>query len=273
MALHDHATVRVFAGHDQIDVSFPRDADLTAVMKKMGGRWVPDRRCWRILPERARKPASDILAEIENTLLEAAPPEWRASLPRISKIACATSRYEMKVGAGGIRFGLPQGHPSRWALKEIPGAKEDGESWLIPAQSCALPEMKPIIARVAKEDRELLFHEMQVAQRRGLAGVLALSDDEMAAIGLAPGAIVFGDRSFLRAGDPRLPSLPIVEMPFSVQAVDAGEDGLSARLDYPDPEKAYASLRGRVASPESERSKPLNMGHVLGEWRVVRAGR
>src|SRR3546814_15007329 len=124
---------------------------MTALMKRFGGRWVPDRRCWRVIPARARASTADILAAVEECLLQSAPPEWRESLPRISKIACATSRYEMKVGAGGIRLGLPPGHESRWALREVPGSKDEGELWLVRARYCTLPPTKPITAPGASD--------------------------------------------------------------------------------------------------------------------------
>lgn len=271
MAYYDFGTLRIFAGEDLVDVSAPRGDAIVGLLKKLGGRWNPDRRCWRVLPSRARLSSGDIVSLIESHLLSTAPEKWRAALPRLSKLSCATTRYELKIGAGGMRLGLPPGHKVSWALRKVQDFTEEsdrtGDRWLIPARAHAVPEVRMAVSSAVREDHELLLDAFQTVRRRRLSGLLALAEGEDKGIGIEPGGIVFADRSFIRVVDPSRDGLPILEMPFLVVSVDRAKDGKAAQLDYPDPERAYALLRSRNAMPSDARSPCLNLTHVSGDWK------
>lgn len=271
MPLHDFGTVRVFAGTDQVDVFLPRaDTDVKSVLKRLKGRWVPDRKCWRVVPRFAKTESSRIVAEIEKTLLAAAPKGWEAALPTISRFACVTRKYELRVGAGGIRLSLPPGHPSDYAMRKIPGAQKEAESWLVPAGTCVLPEIKPVIARIVKEDRELFRDALTYVRGRSISGTIHVTDEDARSMGLVPDGVVFADLSFMKTAEPQIPPAPVLEYGFKVRKAARSGDEVEARLDYLEDDAAYAEAKARLILPQEERTPALNVLNVKAKWAYKR---
>lgn len=263
----DFGTVRAFVDDDRIDVFFPRGNDgLQAALKEMKGRWNPERRCWTVVPRFARKSREEVVDRIGETLLAAAPDGWKDAVDKFGGFACATRRYEIKVGIGGIRIRLPDGHPSHWVLKSIEGCQRDGESWLLPARSCAASVIRPVLERVVREDYDFFISHIEHLEGRSIRGVVPVKPYEANELGLEPGKYAHADYAFLKIADPQVRNGPVHSWPFMVASRRDMEDGADVRLAYPDPDIAYKAVRHRMAMAPEDRQPLLDITHATGKW-------
>lgn len=267
----DLGTVRAFVDDGRIDVFLPRGYDgVVAAIKEMKGRWNPDRRCWSLVPAYARRDNESIVARLREVLLRSAPDGWTEVVDRFGGFACASRKYEVKVGDGGVRITLPEGHPSHWPLRQIEGVHRDGQTWLLPATSIAAPVIRPLLERIVREDRELFMSHVEHLETRSIRGVVPGTPEDGARIGLEPGGFVHANHAFLKVADPQVRNAPIHAWPLRVLSVEPAEGGLDVRLAYPDPELAYKAARFRQAQPEEDRRPLLDLPHATGKWAFKR---
>lgn len=272
MPLHDFGTVRVYSAEDHVDVFFPKGEEgVKNLLKSMKGRWMPDRRCWRVVPRYIRKNSEEVVAAIENLLLDEAPKGWREALPKISTFTCVTKKYELRVGAGGLRVTLPKGHPCNYAIGKIPGVQKDKDSWLVPSDSTVHPDMKPILTRIVKEDRDLFAESLEFVQRRVITGFLEMSDEDVERHGVQEGAFIFVEPSFLQVVDPNIPNPPTYEQALKISSLKKEKEGLwEASLSYLSDKEAYPLMKKRLVQERDERKPALNLTHASQRWQNKR---
>ena len=173
----------------------------------------------------------------------------------------------LKLGEGGMRVELPQGHLHEYTLKEeVSGAYRDGAAWLLPAAICANKTVKGVILDVVEDDRKLLADAIDYLDGFVFSGDLDLVPEEVGEIGLVPGATVFADPSFIRKADPNIGPEPLHEYPLRVLGYQYGDEGCSARLEVLAGEDGWKALGARYGRAQSTRTKPLDVTHVAGKW-------
>lgn len=265
MPVHDYATVQVFEADDLVQVFFAYDPSLTEFMREIKGRWNGQRRCWEVRPQYARRPSGEIAAAISERLFETAPPGWRGAVPQLRALACVTRGYEIHAGPGGLRFGLPPGHPSEYRFKEVPDARQDGRKWVVPARSCGNPVIKEVIRRMVREDWEKYQDWMEPTRGRCLVGDVCLDSARADAVGLSPGGVVFAALAFIKKADPKLADMPVREAALRVGKAERTGDALvRVRLDYAELKPGYDALKARLV--DDARRPGLEGDDATGDW-------
>jgi len=268
----DFGTVTAFVDDGRIDVFFPRGYDgLKNALKDMKGRWNPDRKCWSLEPRYARMESAAIVGRIGEVLLRNAPDRWEDAVKRFGGFACASRKYEVKVGLGGIRIRIPEGHPSHYVLKEVEGGQQEGkDTWLIPSMSSSSPTIGAVLERVVGEDRECFISYVEHLETRTIRGTVPVTPGEADRLGLVPGGFAYADHAFLRVADPQVKNGPIHAWPFKVLSRDDAEGGVEVRLSYLPPETAYKAVRHRQAQAEEVRLPLLDLTHAVEKWTYKR---
>jgi len=263
----DFGTVRAFVDDTRIDVFFPRGYDgVKNALKEMKGRWNPDRRCWSVVPKYAKMDADQILGRIGDVLLRNAPDNWERAVSRFGGFACASRKYEVRVGLGGIRIRIPDGHPSHYVLKQVQGGQKEGEAWLIPSMSASSPTIGAVLERVVSEDMDCFISYVEHLEGRTIRGTVPVQPADADALGLFPEGIAYADHAFLKVADPQVKNGPVHAWPFRVMSREDGGDGVEVRLAYLPPEHAYKAVRYRQAQPEEDRLPLLDLTHATGKW-------
>lgn len=279
MAIIDFGTVRGFGGEEGIDLFFPltQTGFKDAVKRQLKGRWNPERRCWSVAPRFTRTDVFGLTEKIKSILYSSAPNEWPAAVERFGGFACATRRYEVKVGPGGIRIRLPEGHAFDYMLKKkVEGAffDRDAGAWLIPAFACGNPRISKILTRVVSEDKSIFHRALEQYEDRSIRGALIFKNTTPGDMGIIEGAKVFASHAFLSVADPHVPNKPIQAWPFKVVSFNENEDenaeGPEVRLAYMEPEEGYLAVRKRQAQPEDERLPLLDLLNANAKWASKR---
>jgi hypothetical protein len=279
MAIMDFGTVRGFGGEEGIDLFFPltQTGFKEAIKKQLKARWNPERRCWTVVPKYARTDIFGICERIRTLLYSSAPEEWPAAVDRFGGFACATRRYEVKVGAGGIRIRLPDGHAFDYVLKKKVEAAffdRDARAWLIPAFACGNPRISKILTRIVSEDKDIFRRALEQYEDRSIRGTLITKDTTPGGMGIIEGAKVFASHAFLSIADPHVPNKPVQAWPFKVVSFEEQEDeeaeGPEVRLAYMDPDEGYLAVRKRQAQPEDERLPLLDLLNANAKWASKR---
>jgi hypothetical protein len=270
---HDFGTVQLFVVGDNVVAYFPKgDAASRGLVRGMRGTFDGARMAWRVDPKNARMDTGQIVASFRRALVEAAPEKWLMALPRLSTLAATTRRFTMKLGEGGMRLQLPQGHAHEYTLKEeVAGAFLDGRVWLLPAAICANKTVKGIILDVVEDDRRALSDAIDYLEGFVFSGELVLVPEEAGEIGLIPGATVFADPSFIRKADANIGLEPLHEYPLRVLEVREGESSHHAKLEVLTGEEGWRALGARYGKGLAVRSKPLDVTHLYGRWSRRRA--
>lgn len=271
----DFGSVTLSVDEGRVDVYFPfEQGEVKDALKQMNGRWNPDRRCWTVLPRFARRSEAEIAAAVEEALYAAAPGRWPDAVRKFSGYACATKRYEVKFGAGGIRVTLPAGHPSHFTLEHMAGASHKGETWTIPAKLAKTALVMPVVERAAKEDRKAFTDAVEPYEGRSMKGTLPMSPAAADAMGLVPGRVVFAEYQFLKVVDPLVVNMPVHCWPFKVASREDSpgegyehlEQGVSLKLAYLDSSHGYKAVRKLQAMAEEDRPAKLDKPHADGKW-------
>lgn len=271
MAVIDFGTVRCFGGEEGFDIFFPltQTGFKDAVKTQLKARWNPDRKCWSVVPRFLRTDAFGLSSRIEKILFSGAPGEWPAAVERFGGFACATRKFEVKVGAGGIRIRLPDGHAYDYMLKKkVEGAFFDRQAgvWLIPAFACGNPVIAKILTGIVKEDKGIFHRALEQYEARSIRGILDTGEKTPGDLGIIEGAKVFASHAFLSVADPHVPNKPIQAWPFEVKSFKETEDGPLVRLAYMDGEAGYLAVRKRQARPEDERAPLLDLLNAEEKW-------
>lgn len=271
----DYGSVTLSVDAGRVDVYFPFEhGEVKDALKRMNGRWNPDRRGWTVLTRFAKLDETGIAGAIEEALYAAAPRKWPQAVERFSGFACSTKRYDVKFGAGGLRIALPAGHPCHWTLEHLPGASRKGDIWSVPAKHAKPSEVMPVVERAAREDMKAFIDAVEPYEGRHMKGTIAISPKAADDLALIPGRVVFADYQFVRAADPLVVNMPVHAWPFMVEARDDRpgegyehlEEGVSVKLGYLESRHGYKAVRKLQAMPEQERPVRLDGPHVDGKW-------
>lgn len=268
MPIEDFGTVRVFVGDERVDVTFPRGYDgLVRELKEMRSRWNPDRRCWTVTPRFAKMSSDAIVERIERALIASAPSGWQEMVRMFGGFACASKRYEVKVGSGGVRIAMPDGHPSHWALKQVEAAHKEGTTWLLPAASLSASVLRSILERIVREDKEFFVSCIEHLEGRTIRGFIPVTAEEADVMGLVPGGVAYADHSFLKVADPQVLNSPIHAWAFQVGGRIEREDGFDVGLVYPAPDFACKAVRLRQGQAPEKRQRMLELLHATEKWK------
>ena len=251
MAIYDFGTVRLFSDGEGVDVYFPRhDTATRDRVKELKGNFNGEAKRWRVFSRYCRKSPEEIVASLREALEAAAPEWWSRSLPSLAPHACVSRKYGLKIGIGGMRLDLPPGHPLDYTFeKEVQGATRDGRSWLVPPDAIRTAPVKKAIERVLREDKKIFADAARFIGPRRIAGSLAVTPEEIAALGLQAGGLVAVDRSFLAKADPEMPTSELAEWCLLVEQAAPVGDALAVVLRYADLGPAFGLLRARRADP------------------------
>lgn len=271
MAVIDFGTVRGFGGDEGFDLYFPltQNGFKDAVKRQLKARWNPNRRCWSAVPKFSGTDAFGMAGRIEKMLYDAAPEDWRAAVGKFGGFACASKKYEVKVGAGGIRIRLPDGHPCDYLIKKkVPEAFFDRDAgvWLIPAFACGNSIISKVLTRIVAEDKDIFHRALEPYEERSIKGLLLTGERTPGDMGVIEGATLFGSHAFLSVTDPDIPDRPIHAWPFKVKTCAATEYGSEVRLAYMDAKDGYLAVRRRQAKPEDERDALLDLLNADEKW-------
>lgn len=275
----DFGSVTLSVDEGRVDAFFPFEhGEVKDVLKKMNGRWNPDRRCWIVMPRFARTDEDGIVRAVEAALYANAPRKWPSAVEHYGAYACATKRYEVKFGAGGIRIALPAGHPCHWTLEHMEGTSRKGDTWAIPARHARTRLVMPVIERVAREDRAAFVDAVEPYEGRTLRGTVPIQPAEADAFGLLPGRVVFAEYTFLKEADPLVVNMPVHAWPFKVtdrkdtpgEGWEQLEEGVSLKLAYLGSAHGYKAVRKLQAMPEETRPARLDAPHAVGKWHARR---
>lgn len=275
----DFGSVTLSVDEGRVDAYFPYEqGGLKEALKAMKGRWNPERRCWTVLPRFARKDEAGIVAAVEAALWEAAPGPWRGIVERFSGFACATRRYDVRFGAGGVRITLPPGHPCHWDLEKTEGASRQGDTWSVPAAFAKAKAILPVLQRAAREDAKAFVESVSPYEGRIMKGTVPVGPSEADGLRLVPGKVVFADYQFLKAADPVVANMPVHAWPLRVLSREdrPGEgwehlgEGVAVRLRHLEPEHGCKAVRKLRALPEDRRPPRLDLVHAAGKWHCRR---
>lgn len=275
----DFGSVTLSVDEGRVDAYFPfEQGGIKDALKRMNGRWNPERRCWTVLPRFARKSEAEIVAAVEAALWEAAPAPWRGVVERFSGFACATRRYDVCFGAGGVRISLPAGHPCHWDLEKTEGASRKGDVWSIPAIFAKPRAIMPVLRRAAREDAKAFVEAASSYDGRTMRGTVPVEPREADRLRLVPGKVAFADYQFLKVADPVVANLPVHAWPFRVLAREDSpgegwerlDQGVSVKLQHLEPRHGCMAVRRLRALPEEARPPRLDRVHAEGKWHCRR---
>ena len=270
MGLYDFATVQVYQSPDFIEVVFPYNPDFIAYLKSIKGRWNPNRKCWTVKESDANKNTQDMIYEIEQKLYEISPKGWKAAVSELKKTGCVIKGYEIFPGAGGIRLELPPGHPSHYALKEIKGLLNNGDKWAVPSNLIATPDVKKVISRILKEDKNKYFDWMEPSEGRCVIGSLKIAKELEEVYNFKEGSMIAVTKAFMKKADPGLSDSPTNEFAFEITKITRKTDEeVKVRLEYPDLSQGYEYLRSRVYN--LSKTKSIDVDLMIDDWIQKRA--
>jgi hypothetical protein len=288
MRKHDFGTCQVYVDSDVIDIFFAKAHDevKNLVKTRWKARWEGERFCFRIKRRFVQDSEEEIVSAIEAELYAAAPPQWKEIVSRNGSIVCASKRYEIRMGAGGLRIMLPGGHPLHYHISKLTGEKHRSDTWELPAKAVKGSEMRYILERAVKEDLKVFTEEVEPYEGRTITGTALLEPRLADAYGIRQGEIVFANYSFLRTADPQVVNPDIVRRqvrawPFIVNSrEDAPEPsytdlppgvGVTLQLRYPPAAVGYNAVRRYIALDEKARPPALDDPHAMFKWRFRNA--
>ncbi len=271
----DFATTQIFIDGPILDVSFEFGHDeVKQVVQKYRAYFNKPKKAWRVDAAKAKVEPSVITAEIRQALWDAAPEQWKPLVEKFESFSCATRRYDVKFGVGGVRLIFPAGHACHYQLKKIVGRDTKLDTWLLPAKTLKLNEIIPMIKRADKEDKEIVLDTLEPYEGRSIRGTLLMKPDEAAAHNVMPGKIVFADFNFVRQVEPHAEDKKLHYWPFRVAEVemlprpgDIDEIDLQVRFHYLDAEHACAAIRKYMALPIEDRPWPLDLTRANSKWK------
>ena len=98
MSLRNHGPIQIFVTDTYVDVIMPFGFDaLKQVIQRLGGKWVPDRKVYRILPQSAQAVPSTV-ETLESELKASSPEGFVNALSKIEAlhVAARTSSFSFK---------------------------------------------------------------------------------------------------------------------------------------------------------------------------------
>lgn len=265
MSLRNHGPIQIFVTDTYVDVIMPFGFDaLKQVIKRLGGKWVPDRKVYRILPQSAQAVPSTV-ETLESELKASSPEGFVNALSKIGNLVCVSTRYEIRVGLSGIHFTVPKNEPVDYELKKFTQAKYH-ERYDVPADRCSDPVIKSVLTRIVTDDQKIVVRVAEPYAERAFRGHYEAASDELEGFRLVPGMIAFAPSTFLTKADPKAEGKRIKLLPFKVASVEpAGPKGFNVDMRVIDPQKAWDIARQWIASGKLE-SGVLDAARVPKEW-------
>jgi hypothetical protein len=288
MRKHDFGTCQVYVDNDLIDVYFAKAHDeiKNLVKSRWRARWEGERFCYRIKLREVRDSGAEIVAAIEAALFAAAPSKWQEMVGRLGSMVCASKRYEIKIGAGGLRVMLPGGHSLHYHISKLLGEKQRSDTWELPAKAIKGSDMRYILEKAVKEDLKVFTEEVEPYEGRTITGTALLEPRLADAYGITKGSIIFANYSFLRTADPQVVNPEIVRRqvrawPFIVNSRDDKPEasytdlppgvGITLQLRYPPAQVGYNAVRSYIALEEKDRPPALDDPHAQFKWKFRNA--
>ncbi|NTF17527.1 hypothetical protein G6L37_03890 [Agrobacterium rubi] len=288
MRKYDFGTCQAYVDDDVIDVFFakPHDEVKNLLKTRWKARWEGERFCFRIRRKYVQDSETVIAEAIEAELYAAAPPKWKEMVERLGAMTCASKRYEIKIGAGGLRIMLPGGHSLHYHISKLLGEKQRSDTWELPAKAVKGSDMRFVLEKAVKEDLKVFTEEVEPYEGRTITGTALLEPRLADAFGIRKGEIVFANYSFLRTADPQVVNPDIVRRqvrawPFIVNSrVDGPEPsytdlpegvGVTLQLAYPPAAVGYNAVRAYMAMAEKDRPPALDDPHAMYKWRFRNA--
>lgn len=273
----DFATAQIFIDDNIIDVSFEfAHSEVKDIVKKYRAFFIPDRRCWRINRSFAKADPDQVVDEIKQALYEHAPEVWKGIVDKFDSFHCATKRYDIKFGPGGIRLIFPAGHAAHYALKKSMGRDTKLSTWHLPAKVIKPKEIMPLVQRAEREDRQLIEDALEPYERRTLKGALVMSPKEADESNVRIGNICFADFPFVRKIEPHVADAQLHYWPFKVleredKAVPLADNPdnteVHVRLMYMPPGSGCGAVRKYMALPLEDRPWPLDVTRAKEKWK------
>jgi hypothetical protein len=271
----DFATTQIFIDDHFLDVSFEFGHDeVKAVVQRYKGYFQKPKKAWRIDATRAKVEPEVIVAEIRQALWDAAPDAWKPLVEKFENFACATRRYEVRFGVGGIRLIFPAGHACHYQLKKLVGRDTKLDTWLLPAKTLKLNEIIPMIKRADREDKEVVLDALEPYEGRSIKGTLVMRPEEASAHNIEVGKICFADFNFVHIVEPHAEDRKLHYWPFRVSEVELqprpdnlDEVDLAVKFLYLEAEHACAAIRKYMSLPIEERPWPLDLTRATGRWK------
>jgi hypothetical protein len=274
----DFATTQIFIDDNFIDVSFEFAHEEVKNLVKQSYRaiFVKDRKCWRINRSFSKADPDVVVKEIEAVLYDHAPEVWKPFSDKHKDFHCATKRYDIKVGPGGIRLIFPAGHAAHYKLKKSMGHDTKLSTWYLPAKIIDPKEIMPLVARANQEDRQIVEDALEPYERRTLRGVLNMTPQEADESNVQVGNICFADFPFVSRIEPHVADQHLYYWPFKVleredKPVPTDENPeaieMTARLMYMPPASGCNAIRKYMSMPIDARPWPLDLTRPSGKWR------
>ncbi|WP_156883422.1 hypothetical protein [Salipiger mucosus] len=246
MALVDFGTVQVYEMEDMVEVVFPYDREFVAFMKKMKGRWAPQRKAWQIKPAFVRTSSSEIVQKISEQLEAQAPKHWSHNLEVLRKRGCIMRKFEVFGGLAGLRVKMPLGHPCHHYLKEVDRLSNVRDTWYIPAVKFGDTAVQQAVARIFQDDFHAYEAAFEAAEERCLVGKIRMGAEEEEAHGMKKEGFVTAVPGFLKTADPVMADVPAREIAFEVLSMRRIDDEtLKVKFEYVAPEEGHAHLTVR----------------------------
>lgn len=288
MRKHDFGTCQVYVDDGIIDIFFAKaHAEVKNLVRtRWKAHWEGEKFCWRIKRRFVQDDAQVIVDAIEAELYSSAPPQWKTMVEKLGALVCASKRYEIKIGAGGLRIMLPGGHPLHYHISKLLGEKQRSDTWELPAKAIKGSDMRYVLEKAIKEDLKVFTEEVEPYEGRTITGTALLEPRLADAYGIEPGKIIFANYSFLRTADPQVVNPDIVRRqvrawPFIVNSrIDAPEPsytdlppgvGVTLQLAYPKAAVGYNAVRSYMAQQEKDRPHALDDPHAMFKWRFRNA--
>lgn len=290
MRRYDFGTVQVFLDAGRIDVFFQskNHEEIKALLKsRYKARWDGARFCWFVTMSNVRESQDAIVSAIEAELFAHAPAHWKGVVEKLGNTVCASKRYEIRIGAGGLRVMLPGGHPLHWHISKMTGKEHRSDTWELPAKAMKGSDMKRIVTQAVEQDHQVFIDEVEPYAGRTITGLGIMTPAVADGLGLFPGSVVFANYSFLRVADPQVVNPDVVRRqvrawPFLVVSREDGPGdyvyddldenlGVQIKLAYPDAEKSFVHVRNLMRTPEDQRAPQLDEPHAIEKWRFRNA--
>jgi len=265
MSLRNHGPIQLFVTDTYVDVITPFGFDvLKQAIRKLGGKWVPDRKVFRILPA-SPQAVQGAVETLESELKASSPEGFVNALTRIGNLVCVSTRYEIRVGLSGIHFTVPKNEPVDYELRKFTQAKFH-ERYDVPPDKCSDPVIKSVMTRIVTEDQKIVMRVAEPYSERAFRGHYEASQDELEGFRLVQGMIAFAPSTFLAKADPKAEGKRVKLLPFRVASVvPDGPSGYAVDLRIVEPKKAWDVARQWIASGKLE-SGVLDAARVPREW-------
>jgi hypothetical protein len=266
MGLTDFGLIQVREMHDIVEVVFPFDKNFGNFLKSIKGFWCPQRKCWKVSTNAARKSSAEITNDIGAYLRKSAPEKWPEVMAVLRNHGCVTTHFEVFCGLSGVRFTIPLGHPCHHHLRDLPAASNNEKKWLIPSAYFYEEVSQKALSRIYSDDFKKFIEICSAVEERALIGEISVTEEEIEIYGIEKEKLIAADISFILLADPAMAKSPLREFAFEVVRFDRkSPEKIKITLEYCTDKNGYDFLKSRVYGVNNKR--PLDRTVILNsEW-------